>query len=212
MLDIVKTHISTLADQIKSQKLPLTSGLVVLLTSLLNYCLKSTFFKCPKSSHDIYGWSFLLCPGLLLFLLTLLCSPRLSGAVSGFCLTDKDVTKRAILGKRKRTWKFVIRSISIALCMATVAFLSWVVVTLVTTDTYVCIKLGPQNKNAKYKEEKEKLETKSKAAGLILLTVCLLISLAINLAVRCCFSDIPEKDLPSMRRYALNFSTSICFS
>jgi len=201
MFSTVKTHISALADQIKSQEMSLTSSMVVLSTSLLNYFLSSSFFKCPKSSHEIYGWSFLVCPGLLLFLLTLLGSSRLSRAVSGFCLSDKDVSKRALLGKRKRTWKFVIRSISMALCMATLAFLSWVVVTLLTTDTYACIKLGPPNKTAKYKDAKEKCETHSKATGLILLTVCLLISLVANFAVKCCFSDIPEKDLPSMRRY-----------
>ena len=201
MLSTLSGHIK---DQFQSQKLSVTGGMVVFSTSILNQVLNKEIFKCPSSSHDIYGWIFMLCPGLTLALLTLLVSQNLSKALTGICQTDKDVPENASGGKRKRTWKFIIRNVFIALCMANIAFLSWVIVTLLATDTLVCIKLGPKPQADK-SALKEQYDMQSKIAGLVLALVCLVAVLIINLVVKCCFSDLPEKELPSMRRCVLSF-------
>ena len=202
MLSAVTTYINAIPEQIKRRSLPLTSGIIVVSTSLLNHFLKNAIFKCPRSSHESYGWSFLFCPGIVMAILTLLSSQRLSKTLTGFCRTDIDVPTKASGGKRKRTWRLIIRNLLIALSMAVLAFLSWVIVTLLTTDTYVCIRLGYLDEKAKL-AVKEKYHTQSKIAGLILLIACLVVTLVINLGVKCCFSDLPEKDLLSMRKYVL---------
>ena len=201
-VDMISTLSGHIKDQFQNQRLSVIGGIVVFSTTLVNQVLKNKIFKCPSSSHDTYGWSFLLCPGLTLAFLTLLVSQNLSKVLTGICQTDRDVPENASGGKRKRTWKFIIRNVSIALFMANVAFLSWVIVTLLATDTYVCIKLGPQAEKSVLKEQ---YDMQSKKAGLSLALVCLIAVLVINLAIKCCFSDLPEKELQSMRRCVLNF-------
>lgn len=198
------SHISTISDKIKSIGLPVTSGTVVLTTSLLNYLLSHSVFKCPTQTHAEYGWYFLLLPGVLLAVITLLASVRLSQAFTGFCRKDIDVPKSAMGGKRKRTWKYIIRKISIALVLAILSFMSWVIISLLSTETYACIKIGPvykrNNSDLGYKMRVEKANIDSKKYGLVLLLFSMLITFMVNVIVKCCFTDLPDKDLPSMRR------------
>ena len=211
MFSAMTSHINKLSDIIKNQKLSLTSGIIVVATSVLNRFLDKSFFKCPHAAHELYGWTFLICPGILLAILTLLSSSRLSRAVIGCCQKDNDVSERAKGGKRMRTWRFIIRNFSIAFAMAMLSFLSWVIMTLLTTEAYVCIKVGPADKKVK---DKSKYDTTSKVAGLILLAVGLLVALFINLIIQCCFTDRPEKELLSMHRfvnlYKLMIKSNIC--
>ena len=198
MLSGFKSHITSFSDKINRQKLSLTSGITVVATSLLNYFLDKSVFKCPQKLHQIYGCAFLIGPGVLLAILTLLCSSRLSKVFTGFCKRDQDVPDDAFCGKRRQSWRFIIKNLSIAFMIATLACFSWIIVSLLTTDAYVCIKVGPTDKNKK--AEYETFSTQSKVAGMVILAICLSFALAINITVKCWFSEIPEKKLPSMRR------------
>eukprot|EP00112_Aurelia_sp_Birch-Aquarium-sp1_P003332 Seg1372.9 transcript_id=Seg1372.9/GoldUCD/mRNA.D3Y31 product="Calcium homeostasis modulator protein 6" protein_id=Seg1372.9/GoldUCD/D3Y31 len=197
------TYISTASDAIKKQGKSISSCLIIVTTAFLNHILTKSYFKCPNSSHEIYGWSFMIAPGLLLAMLTLLGSTRLSLALTGACRKDIDVPENARGGKRLRTWKFICWNVGVAMAFAVLAFLSWLIVTLLFTETYTCIKIGPSPKTASkdYLAKKEKCDTRSKLIGLSLLVIGLLLAVTINFAIKCCFSDLPEKDLESMHSY-----------
>ena len=202
MSAVLSSYISTASDAIKSQGKSISSCLIIVTTAFLNHILTKSYFKCPNSSHEIYGWSFMLVPGLLLAMLTLLGSSRLSLALTGACRTDIDVPETAPGGKRLRTWKFICWNIGVAMAFAMLAFLSWVIVTLLFTETYTCIKIGPSLKTTSkdYLAKKEEFGTKSKLMALSLLVIGMVLTVVINLAIKCCFSDLPEKDLESMHR------------
>ena len=144
----------------------------------------------------------MLVPGLLLAMLTLLGSSRLSLALTGACRTDIDVPETAPRGKRLRTWKFICWNIGVAMAFAMLAFLSWVIVTLLFTETYTCIKIGPSLKTTSkdYLAKKEEFGTKSKLIGLLLLLIGLLLTFVIDFSIKCCYSGLPDKDLESMRK------------
>eukprot|EP00112_Aurelia_sp_Birch-Aquarium-sp1_P007740 Seg1845.10 transcript_id=Seg1845.10/GoldUCD/mRNA.D3Y31 product="hypothetical protein" protein_id=Seg1845.10/GoldUCD/D3Y31 len=147
----------------------------------------------------------MIVPGLLLAMLTLLGSSRLSFALTGTCRKDIDVPETAPRGKRIRTWKFIGRSIGFALIFAKLAFLSWVVVTLLFTEVYTCTKIGPLPKNHAdqkgYLRDKEKWDTHSKMTGLFLLAAGVLVTFITQLVIKCRFSELPKKDLEGLRSY-----------
>lgn len=205
MISAVKSLSSNLSNGIKNQGVTIASGIIIVSTSLVNYFLESSFFKCPSASHVEYGMCFLLLPGLILALLTLLASARLSTTLAGCCLNDVDAPGDALFGKRKRTIQSIIRNISIAFVMAALSFFCWVIISLITTEAYVCIVVGPFDKSKMAQADYKKLVDGQKATsvklGLIILVICLFLLLVINLVMRCCYSDVPEKELPSMRRF-----------
>ena len=200
----ISSYISGISQALKNQEKSISSVIILATTAFLNHILTTSYFKCPNSSHEIYGWSFMIVPGLLLAMLTLLGSSRLSFAVTGACRKDIDVPETVPGGKRIRTWKFIGRSIGFALVFANLAFLSWVVVTLLFTDVYTCTKIGPSPKNntdqTRYRRDKEKWDTHSKMIGLFLLAACVLVTFIIHVIIKCWFSEVPEKELKGLRR------------
>eukprot|EP00112_Aurelia_sp_Birch-Aquarium-sp1_P013087 Seg2766.1 transcript_id=Seg2766.1/GoldUCD/mRNA.D3Y31 product="Calcium homeostasis modulator protein 6" protein_id=Seg2766.1/GoldUCD/D3Y31 len=197
------TYLSKISETLQSQEKSISSCLIIVTTAFLNHILTKSYFKCPNSSHEIYGWSFMIVPGLLLAMLTLLGSTRLSLALTGACRKDIDVPENARGGKRLRTWKFICWNVGVAMAFAVLAFLSWVIVTLLFSETYTCIKIGPSLKTASkdYLAKKDKCDTRSKLIGLSLLVIGLVLTFIIDFSIKCCYSGLPDKDLESMRKY-----------
>ena len=189
---------------LRSREKAISSFLIVITTGFLNHIFANAYFKCPRSSHEIYGWSFIIIPGLLLAVLSLLGSTRLSNALTGVCREDIDASQKAPCGKQIRTWKFIIRNTVFALAFATLAFASWVVVTLLFTDVYTCTKIGPlptkEDAQKEYLKHKETLDTQSKLTGLFLMVTGVLLTFLIQLILKCLFSELPKTDLAGLRR------------
>ena len=202
MSSLFGPYLSKISGTLQSQKKSISSCLIIVTTAFLNHILTKSYFKCPNSSHEIYGWSFMIVPGLLLAMLTLLGSSRLSLAFTGVCRTDIDVPEIAPGGKRLRTWKFICWNVGVAMAFAMLAFLSWVIVTLLFTETYTCIKIGPSLKptSKDHLAKREKCDINSKLIGLLLLVIGLLLTFVIDFSIKCCYSGLPDKDLESMRK------------
>ena len=200
-------YINSLTSVVKQKEATLQCGMIVVATACLNQFLTKSFFQCPIAPHYMYGWTFMVLPGLILAVLSLLASKSFSVAVTGFCRKDEDVPAMAAFGRRKRTWYHFIKNFSFSLAFAALAFMSWLTMSLLFTEAYSCTVLGPFNEKAQtkiskaiYETERKRYNTYSRLAGLILLMIGLSTVFFFHLLVKCCFTELPSKELASMRR------------
>jgi len=168
-------------------------GLIVfIVTTLLNQLGNEQFFKCPTKKYELAGWSFMLIPGVMLGMLILMASERVS---EGSTLCGRhNVSRRR---KRSRVL-FFLRAIALALGYSTLAFLSWLVASLLFTETYACAKLGPMpnTKNATildiYKTKKDVENAESKIIGLFLLLGALFILMCFFFFDKCRLTSLSK--------------------
>ena len=163
------------------------SLLILIATTLLNQVMSKQFFKCPgEDEYEKAGWSFMFVPGIILGIVLLMSSDRISNG--------------SILYGRKKgtTARFYYRAISLSLAYSALAFLSWVMASLLFTETYACTKLGPapntknQTKIDMYNSKKAVKNTESKVLGLYVLLLALVFELCLLLIHKCCLSDLSE--------------------
>ena len=166
--------------------------LVFIVTTLLNQLGNKQFFKCPPKNYVLAGWSFMLIPGAMLGMLILMASERVSEGCT-LCGQEGNATRR----KRSRVL-FFLRAIALALGYSTLAFLSWLVASLLFTETYACAKLGPMpnTKNAtildKYNAEKDIENADSKIIGLFLLLGTLFIQMGFFFFDKCRLTSLSK--------------------
>lgn len=156
------------------------SGLAtVVAVTLLNQLLTTTYFKCPNDGYHRFSVVFLVIPGIIFAFLTLLASPRVEKAVS---------LRKKARGHQKG---FLCRTISLTLAYAVLAFLAWITATLLFTETYVCMQLGPSpdTKNATetkmYDRKKLNVNAESRLIGLWLMFVAMAFTLLVYFFVKC---------------------------
>ena len=162
------------------------SLLIFIITTLLNQLATKEYFKCPGEKHEQSGWAFMFVPGIILGLIILMSSDRVSqGSI--------------LCGKKKRAQlKFFCRTISLSLTYSVLAFLSWVVATLLFTETFACIKLGPapntknETKIEIYKSKKDGKNAESKVLGLYVLLVAFIVQVVLFFIHKCCLSDLTQ--------------------
>ena len=115
----IKKQIGKLNKLVSGQGKTVKSLLIFIITTLLNQLATKEYFKCPgEKKHEQSGWAFMFVPGILLAFIILMSSDRVSqGSI--------------LYGKKKRAQlKFFCRTISLSLTYSVLAFLSWVVATL----------------------------------------------------------------------------------
>lgn len=187
----------TLTTSVSGQGKTAKSLLIFLITALLNQLMIKEYFKCPgENQNEQFGWSFMFVPGIILGLIILMSSERVTQACILFTKT------------RKMKVKFFCRSISLSLAYGILAFLSWVVATLLFTEIFACIRLGPapDTKNATkieiYKSKKDGKNAESKILGLYVLLVAFIVQVVLFFINKCFLSDLTQiKDrLKSMDR------------
>lgn len=177
--------IKKLKDLIIKQEKTITSLLIVVVVALLNELATKTYFKCPETKHDTAGWSFMIIPGIILAMLSILASENVSKA-STICSKARGAQAR-----------FFCRTISLSMSYAVLALLSWIIATLLFTETFACIKLGPppDTKNKTeikiYNAKKDAKNSESKVTGLYMLLAALAFELMIYFVVKCILSDLP---------------------
>ncbi|XP_065054830.1 uncharacterized protein LOC135683496 [Rhopilema esculentum] len=208
MSQAFSVYINSLTSLVKQKEVTLQCGMVIAATACLNQLLTKSFFQCPIAVHYMYGWIFMVLPGLVLAILSLLASKSFSVALIGFCRKDEDVPPTATFGRRKRTWYHFIKNLSFSLAFAALAFMSWLTMSLLFSEAYSCTVVGPFNEKAQakfskavYETEKKRYNTYSRLAGLILLTIGISAVFFFHLLVKCCFTELPSKELASMRSY-----------
>ena len=191
---IVDKSTKTMSSQGKTAK----SLVIFVVTTLLNQLLKKEYFKCPiGKTHGSTAWSFMFIPGIMLAILFLIGSDR--------------VSQGSILCAKRRcasNAQFFCRNIALTLSYSALALLSWIVATLLFTDTYVCAKLGPPPNSkdkmltAVYNAKKSRRNAESKVLGLYILMVAVLVHTLLFFIHKCCLSDLSETSnrLKSMDR------------
>ena len=178
--------IKELFEPVIKQEKTITSLLIVVVVTLLNQLATKQYFKCPEKKYDDAGWSFMFVPGILLAFIYIIASKAVADA-STICSKARGAQT-----------KFFMRTISLSLCYAILAFLSWIIATLLFTETYACIKLGPapdtENKTEIkiYNSKKAGRNSESKLAGLYMLLVALAIALFMHFIVKCILTDLPK--------------------
>ena len=172
---------SVLSAQGKAVK----SLLIFIITTALNQLANKECFKCPgEDRHEIAGWSFMFVPGIVLGILLLMSSDRFS---QGAVLCAK---------KRRGAVKFFLRTISLSLTYSILAVLSWVVASLLFTETYACVKLGPapdtknKTKLEIYKSKKVVKNAESQILGSYVLLIALVIQLVVFLVHKFFTTDL----------------------
>ena len=172
---------------VSGQGKTVNSLLIFIITTLLNQLATKEFFKCPgENKHEQAGWSFMFVPGIVLGIVLLMSSDRISNG-SILCGRKKGATAR-----------FYYRAISLSLAYSALAFLSWVMASLLFTETYACTKLGPapntknQTKIDMYNSKKAVKNTESKVLGLYVLLIALVFEFCLFLIHKCCLSDLSE--------------------
>ena len=193
-----------LSSTLKGQGRSIGSLLIVVVTSVLNYIMNKDFFKCPKEAHVSFGLCFMFIPAVIASVMVFMLSFGTSEIPTGMCKRDKDSDK--IISRKRGS--FICRSILIALGQSIVGLLSWVIVTLLTTDAWCCITYGPMptktpsNKDdiRKYLDNKDKATGRSKIVGMCLLLISFAIAMLIYFLVKCCYKDPPSKKLAGERR------------
>ncbi|XP_065055416.1 uncharacterized protein LOC135683937 [Rhopilema esculentum] len=202
------TYIKSITSLFKKNENTIQGCLIVAATASLNQLIAASFFQCPKSAYHKYGWTFMVLPGLILAVLSLLASNSFTLGITGLCRKDEDVPEPAKLGKSKRFWGYFFKTLAFSLAYAVLAFTSWLTMSLLFTDAYSCAKIGAFNKKTQdklskddYLAKKEKYDTDSRVIGLILLTAGLSGVFLMHLITKCCFSALPTKELSSMRKY-----------
>ena len=185
---VVDTIKETVAGTGKTVK-----GLIVfIVTTLLNQLGNKQFFKCPAENYECTGKIFLYVPGVIFAMLIFMASNGVSEG-SILCCKDDESRRR----ERSRVW-FFIKASGLAACYAFLAFLSWVVASLLFTETYSCMKLGPtpNTKNATilatYKINKEIKNAESITKGLLALLIALCVLMVLFFVNKCVCSKLSE--------------------
>ena len=172
-----------------SSKGKTAKGLVIFVViTVLNQLLKKEYFKCPVGkTHGKTAWSFMFIPGIVLSILFLIGSDRVS---HGSILCAK--------GPCASNAHFFCRNLTLTLSYSILALLSWIVATLLFTETYVCAKLGPpptttdKMKIQMYNIMKGKRHAESKVLGLYILMIAVLVHVLVFFIHKCCLSDLAE--------------------
>ncbi|KXJ22836.1 calcium homeostasis modulator protein 6 [Exaiptasia diaphana] len=128
----VFTGIKTALEKLfKTSGATLRNVLIFVLVFGLERIFEKDVFRCPEKKHRLYGISFLVCPAVSLFVLTLLLNANFWNVLTGCRLSQFRplfVFKRVV-------------------SMVFQAFLPpgvWIVVALIQTNYYVCMQLGPK--------------------------------------------------------------------
>ena len=161
------------------------SLLIFIITTTLNYLTDKEFFKCPgENRHEIAGWSFMFVPGIIMGILLFMSSDRVSQG-SVLCAN-----------KRNGAAKFFLRTISLSLTYSVLVVLSWVVASLLFTETYACVKLGPapdtknKTKLEIYKSKKVIKNAESQIIASYVLLTALVLQFVVFLIHRCFLSNL----------------------
>lgn len=183
----IVNQIGKLTKLVSGQGKTVKSLLIFIITTLLNQLATKEYFKCPgEKKHERSGWAFMFVPGILLALIILMSSDRVSqGSI--------------LYGKKKRAQlKFFCRTISLSLTYSILALLSWVVATLLFTETFACIKLGPkpntknETKIEIYNSKKDGKNAESKLLGLYILLMAFIVQVLLFFIHKCCLSDLTQ--------------------
>ncbi len=180
---------------------------IVILTANANRSLRVNFFHCPVGIHRFYGWCFLFGPALIIGMVVLLVSFSASQVLDGIFKKAADAPVNEQWDKKFRTWKFILRRMLFSFVQSIIGFCCWVILTLLTSEAYSCIKLGPKPISLKDKAaihsfelKKERYDAFSKSLGFFFLVGGLVIATATHCVIKCCFTDPPKKMLPHMDR------------
>ena len=183
----IKEQIDKVSSLVSGQGKAVKSLLIFIVTTLLNQLATKQFFKCPaEDKHERASWSFMFIPGVMLAIIILMSSDRVSeGSI--------------LFAKRKRaTARFFIRTISLSLAYSLLALLSWVVASLLFTETFACAELGPtpntknQTKIEIYNSKKAVKNAESKVLGLYILLIALAVQMGLFFIHKCFLSDLSE--------------------
>lgn len=127
------TGVKTALEKLfKTNSATLRNVLIFVLVFGLERIFEKDVFKCPERNHRLYGMSFLVCPAVSLFVLTLLLNVKFWHVLTGCRLSQfrpSFVFKRVV-------------------SMVFQAFLPpgvWLVVALIQTNYYVCLQHGPKD-------------------------------------------------------------------
>ena len=156
---------------------------------------------------------FMLGPAAPLYLIGLIMSKEMNTVFTGACKTDIDAPEYAPCGKRKRTWKYLAGQLALSVAKSSLAPICWIVLALLYKEMYSCAKVGPKPTSTTsnttnisgivkaYEASKNKANAESQIIGWAILIGTIAFAVTVFCIKKCCFTDPPEKDLPSMRRY-----------
>ena len=159
-----------------------TSVILCSTTVVLNQIGEREYFTCPEKGYVTAGVIFMIMPGLVLAVLVLLGSRKVAKGCSS--PGEKHCC---------HCWLIVLVE---ACAYSTQAFLSWLVATLMLTDTLSCIYHGPAPKGGNateimsFKSKQESMNAQSNAIGCYLLVgIVIILSIVVYINRACCLTE-----------------------
>ena len=185
-----------------SGKLKTISGVFVFaITTLLNQLGTHEYFKCPHEGYLEAGLAFLLAPAFILLFLILMASNSLREASIG-CFKCKKTQSKWCKYQPVCCSMGLFNASLLAFGYGALACLSWIVATLMFTDTWSCMKLGPAPTAEKgadaeiFKSKKGTEDANSKLYGLLILLVAVTLVMLVYFIYTCCRAKLSEIDGP----------------
>lgn len=192
-----------------SGKLKTISGVFVFaIITLLNQLGTHEYFECPHEGYLKAGLLFLIAPACILLFLILIASNSLREA-SIRCFKWKKTQSKWCKYRPVCCSMGLFNASLLAFGYGALACLSWVVATLMFTDTWSCLKLGPAPTAEKgadaeiFKSKKGIQDAFSKTLGLIILICAVGGVMVVYFAYTWCCAELSEIDGPlkCMARY-----------
>ena len=205
--------VEAVRKKLKISQTPIENLLIVVVTSLLNQVFTKNFFSCPNKKYTTYSLMFMLGPAAPLYLIGLIMSKEMNTVFTGACKAGIDAPEYGPWGKRKRTWKYLARQLALSVAKSSLAPICWIVLALLYKEMYSCAKVGPKPTSTTsntanissivkaYEVSKNKADAESQIIGWAILIGTIAFAVTVFCIKKCCFTDPPEKDLLSMRKY-----------
>ncbi|XP_028404610.1 uncharacterized protein LOC114527174 [Dendronephthya gigantea] len=144
------------------------------------------YYDCPKEGHALYGGMFLFGPAFCLFMLTLMSTNSFWDSITS-CFRKNEINR--IVACRNACY---------GLTKSALVALIWLLLSLGTTDHFVCFRLGANRKDA---NEVMKMKRLSSVLAWFMLVLSVLLAIVYRAVEKCCFLASRESIGTLLRDY-----------
>lgn len=144
------------------------------------------YYDCPKHGYALYGGMFLFGPAFCLFILTLMSTNSFWDSITS-CLRKTEFNRIVLC-----------RNACYGLTKSALVGFIWLVLSLGTTDHFVCFRLGANREDAR---EVMKMKRLSSILAWFMLVSCLALAIVYRAVEKCCFLSSRESIGAVLRDY-----------